>query len=55
VFFYGEGVVDCPRCGAEFVNAEEDRADELRDDVDLEFDNDPDMLDDFDDGPGDEA
>jgi len=51
VFFHGEGVVDCPSCGAAFVNAEDDRADELRDDVDLEFDNDPDMLDDFDDGP----
>jgi uncharacterized Zn finger protein (UPF0148 family) len=55
VFFYGERVVDCPGCGAEFVIAEEDRADELRDYVDLEFDNDPDKLDDFDDGPGDEA
>ena len=53
VFFHGEGVVDCPGCGAEFVNAEDDRADELRDDVDLEFDNDPDMLDDFDDGQDD--
>ncbi|MFM7392617.1 MAG: hypothetical protein ACKOAT_09205 [Actinomycetota bacterium] len=51
VFFHGEGAVDCPGCGAAFVNAEDDRADELRDDVDLEFDNDPDMLDDFDDGP----
>lgn len=33
VFFHGEGVVDCPGCGAEFVNAEDDRADELRDDA----------------------
>ena len=28
VFFHGEGVVDCPGCGAEFVNAEDDRADD---------------------------
>lgn len=48
VFFDGEGITDCPGCGAEWVNAEEDRADDLDGPaVDLiEFDNDPDMFED---------
>lgn len=48
VFFNGEGITDCPGCGAEWVNAEEDRADDLDGPaVDLiEFDNDPDMFED---------
>ena len=29
VFFNGEGMIDCPGCGAEWVNAEDDPADEL--------------------------
>lgn len=48
VFFYGEGMTDCPKCGAEFVNAEEDLADDLEGPAvdDPGFDNDPDSLDD---------
>jgi len=53
VFFHGEGMTDCPGCGAEWVNAEDDPADRLDGPAvdEIEFDNDPDMLDldDFDD------
>jgi len=46
IFFHGEGVADCPNCGAEWVNAEDDPADRLDGPaVDLiELDNDPDMI-----------
>ena len=46
VFFNGEGITDCPKCGAEWVNAEFDPADELNGPAvdELEFDNDPDMI-----------
>ena len=46
VFFYGEGLTDCPGCGAEWVNAEDDTADELDGPAvdEIEFDNDPDIL-----------
>lgn len=57
VFFNGEGMTDCPGCGAEWVNAEDDPADDLDGPAvdEIDFDNDPDMLDvdDFDD-PGEE-
>ena len=46
VFFNGEGMTDCPSCGAEWVNGEDDSADRLDGpavDV-MEFDNDPDMI-----------
>ena len=53
VFFNGEGMTDCPKCGAEWVNAELDPADELDGPAvdEIEFDNDPDMIenDEFDD------
>ena len=53
VFFYGEGMTDCPGCGAEWVNAEDDPADRLDGPAvdEMEFDNDPDMIenDEFDD------
>jgi len=53
VFFYGEGMTDCPGCGAEWVNAEDDPADRLDGPAvdEIEFDNDPDMIenDEFDD------
>ena len=47
VFFYGEGMTDCPGCGAEWVNAEDDPADGLDGPAvdEIDFDNDPDMLD----------
>ena len=47
VFFYGEGMTDCLKCGAEWVNAEDDPADELDGPAvdEMEFDNDPDMID----------
>lgn len=56
VFFHGEGMVDCLNCGAEFVNAEDDPADDLEGEAvdDLVLDNDPDMLRE-DDGSGDGA
>ena len=46
VFFHGEGMTDCPGCGAEWVNAEFDLADELDGPAvdEMEFDNDPDTL-----------
>ena len=46
VFFHGEGMTDCPKCGAEWVNAEFDPADDLDGPAvdEIEFDNDPDML-----------
>jgi len=46
VFFHGEGMIDCPQCGAEWVNAEDDPADELEGGAvdDPGFDNDPDAL-----------
>ena len=46
VFFNGEGMTDCPKCGAEWVNAELDPADELDGPAvdEMEFDNDPDMI-----------
>ena len=46
VFFNGEGMTDCPKCGAEWVNAEFDPADELNGPAvdEMEFDNDPDMI-----------
>ena len=46
VFFYGEVLTDCPGCGAEWVNAEDDTADELDGPAvdEIEFDNDPDIL-----------
>ena len=46
VFFYGEGQTDCPKCGATWVNAEDDPADRLDGPAvdDMEFDNDPDMI-----------
>ncbi len=46
IFFNGESMRDCPKCGAEWVNAEDDPADRLDGPaVDLiEFDNDPDMI-----------
>jgi hypothetical protein len=50
-------MTDCPKCGAEWVNAELDPADELDGPAvdEMEFDNDPDMIesDEFD-GLGDE-
>lgn len=53
VFFNGEGMVDCPGCGAEWVNGEDDPADRLDGPAvdEMEFDNDPDMIenDEFDD------
>ena len=53
VFFSGEGMTDCPGCGAEWVNAEDDPADRLDGPAvdEMEFDNDPDMIenDEFDD------
>ena len=53
VFFYGEGMTDCPGCGAAWVNAEDDPADRLDGPAvdEIEFDNDPDMIenDEFDD------
>lgn len=53
IFFYGEGMTDCPGCGAEWVNAEDDPADRLDGPAvdEMEFDNDPDMIenDEFDD------
>ena len=53
IFFNGEGMTDCPKCGAEWVNAEDDPADRLDDSAadEIEFDNDPDMIenDEFDD------
>ena len=53
VFFNGEGMTDCPGCGAEWVNAEDDPADRLDGPAvdEIEFDNDPDMIenDEFDD------
>jgi len=53
VFFYGEGQTDCLKCGATWVNAEDDPADRLDGPAvdDMEFDNDPDMIenDEFDD------
>ena len=57
VFFNGEGMTDCPKCGAEWVNAELDPADELDGPAvdEMEFDNDPDMIDSEEfDGLGDE-
>jgi len=47
VFFHGEGMTDCPGCGAEWVNAEDDSADRLDGPAvdEVEFDNDPDMID----------
>jgi len=54
VFFHGEGMTDCPGCGAEWVNAEEDPADRLDGPAvdEIDFDNDPDMIenDEFEDG-----
>ena len=46
VFFHGEGMTDCPSCGAEWVNAEDDPADRLDGPAvdEMEFDNDPDMI-----------
>ena len=46
VFFNGEGMTDCLKCGAEWVNAELDPADELDGPAvdEMEFDNDPDTL-----------
>ena len=46
VFFNGESMRDCPKCGAEWVNAEDDPADRLDGSVadEIEFDNDPDMI-----------
>ena len=46
VFFHGEGMTDCPGCGAEWVNAEFDLADDLDGPAvdETEFDNDPDTL-----------
>ena len=53
VFFKGEGMTDCPGCGAEWVNAEDDPADRLDGPAvdEMEFDNDTDMIenDEFDD------
>ena len=48
VFFNGEGITDCSGCGAEWVNAEDDPADDLDGPAvdEIEFDNDPDMFDD---------
>jgi len=48
VNFYGEGMIDCPNCGSELVNAEDDPADELDGDAvdNPGFDNDPDSLED---------
>jgi len=47
VFFYGEGMTDCSGCSAEWVNAEDDSADRLDGPAvdEVEFDNDPDMID----------
>jgi len=46
VFFHGEGMTDCPGCGAEWVNAEFDLADDLDGPAvdETESDNDPDTL-----------
>ena len=46
IFFYGVGMTDCPGCGAEWVNAEDDPADRLDGPAadEMEFDNDPDMI-----------
>lgn len=46
VFFHGEGMADCPGCGAEWVNGEDDPADQLDGPAldEMEFDNDPDMI-----------
>ena len=46
VFFNGEGMTDCLKCGAEWVNAELDPADELDGPAvdEMEFDNDPDII-----------
>ena len=46
VFFNGERMTDCPKCGAEWVNAEVDPVDELDSPAvdEMEFDNDPDMI-----------
>ena len=45
--FYGEGMADCPGYGAVWVIAEDDPADELEGPAvdEMDFDNDPDMLD----------
>ncbi len=50
VSFYGEGLTDCLGRGAEWANAEDDPGDELDDPAtdDIEFDIDPDMLEDVD-------
>ena len=46
-------MTDCPKCGAEWVNAEDDPADRIDGPAadEMEFDNDPDMIenDEFDD------
>jgi uncharacterized Zn finger protein (UPF0148 family) len=46
VFFYGEGMIDCPKCGSDLVNSEDDPADRVDGDAadDLDFDNDPDLI-----------
>ena len=46
VFFNGEGMTDCPKCGAEWVNAEVDPEDELDSPAvdEMQFDNDSDMI-----------
>ena len=46
IFFNGESMTDCPKCGAEWVNAEDDPADRLDGSAadEMEFDNDPDMI-----------
>lgn len=53
IFFNGESMTDCPKCGAEWVNAEDDPADRIDGPAadEMEFDNDPDMIenDEFDD------
>lgn len=48
VFFNGEGLTDCPGCGTEWVNVEDDPADRLDGPAvdELEFHNDPDMIED---------
>ena len=48
VFINGEGMIDCPGCGAAWVNAEDDPADRLDGPAvdEIEFDNDPDMFED---------
>ena len=46
IFFYGEGLTDCPGCGAEWVNAEDDPAVRIDGPAadEMEFDNDPDTV-----------